>query len=169
MYNRKMFITEYTKNPIINFFAIPFSILIILLIFSCNIQKPEKEATKTAQQYFELVKSGKLENAYKLYSDFMFLKTPKDAWLKTLENTRKDLGELKSYNLETSKIIEIKNNQHSGTYVYLVYRVEYANKEAKELITVGNSNIVGHYINLENTDAAKFLEHVLDRQTISSR
>ncbi len=39
----------------------------------------------------------------------------------------------------------------------------------KELITVGNSNIVGHYINLENTDAAKFLEHVLDRQTISSR
>jgi len=167
---------NYLESNLNNIFKFLYLLLAIICIsfFSCKPQTKGEPLTKLAETYFEYVKSGESDKAIALYSDRMFEKVPKDNWLKTLSVYREFQGDLKSYKLELSKQVQNKQKEYSGNYSYLVYRVEYANREAQEVITIrqpiggGNSEIAAHYLNVEIVEPSILLERVFSNQSNAS-
>ena len=172
MYNTKM--NNNTLKTKSNNLFVLFTLLIVFTCINLTGCKPEQKGeppTKLAETYLEYVKSGQPEKAIALYSDRMFEKVPKEDWLKTLSIYRDFHGDLKLYKLELTKRVQNKQKEYSGNYSYLVYRIQYDKQEAQEVITIrqpiggGESEIAGHYLNVEIVEPAKLLEKIFNNQS----
>jgi hypothetical protein len=149
----------------------------LLIVFSCiNLYgcKPEQKGeppARLAETFMEYVKNGEPEKAIALYSDKMFATIPKENWLKSLAFYRDYHGALKSYKLELTKQVQNKQKEYSGIYTYLVYKVQYEKQENQEVFTIrqptggGDSELAGHYLNVEVVEPTKLLERIFTEQS----
>ncbi len=133
-----------------------FAIMVITGILSgCGIAQKKAEAEHIVERYYKLIGEGNINAVLSLYSNRFFENTPEEKWTNMLTNVREKLGALETFHLVSWHVKDAASSEIIGTYVSLLYEVQYSKYKATEEFTMvrpaGKSEfkIIGHTINSE--------------------
>lgn len=130
-------------------------LLVAALLYSCGATSAKPEAEALTQKYFTAMKEGKVGEAIPLYSKEFFKETSKDKWQIMLAKINNKLGNVKSYELATWRVNTYAGTGESGTYVSLIYNVQYEKYKGTESFNIfkpasgGAVKLLGHNFNSE--------------------
>lgn len=125
-------------------------------LFSCSIVEGKGEAEKVAESLFnERIQNG-WNGTKKYYSSLFWKSTTEEKWANIQNLVLKAMGKPKNYSLNTWHIqSKVNTNEVSGTFVTLIYDIEYENGKGTEILvihkplTANNFSIIGHNFNSE--------------------
>lgn len=125
-------------------------------LFSCSMVEGKGEAEKVAESLFNERMQNGWNGTKKYYSSLFWKSTTEENWTNIQNLVSKAMGKPKSYSLNTWNIqSKVNTNEVSGTFVTLVYDIEYEKGKGTETLLIHKPltediySILGHNFNSE--------------------
>lgn len=126
-----------------------------LLLVGCGFQQSQEDAEKVVSRHFQAISTNGYVSALDNYATQFLVKTPREEWIKTLQNVSNRLGHFQAYTVSRQQVRKDASTFGSGTTVSILVNSKYSKHSAKEQFTLvkprGESDfrILGHQIHSE--------------------
>jgi len=110
-----------------NHFVVLLGLLTALLLSACSIPDHGSQARRTAQHYYDFIKTKQFARAAAMYPPQM-----RDEWQNKLQDTAEQLGNLQSYQI--NKLEE--STVYSGKFYLFMVNTRYEKATAGEILTL---------------------------------
>ena len=111
--------------------------MLIAIFAESGLATPQDDAKEAAEDWLRLVDNSQFAETWNTAGPYLQHNVPREAWQRTLETTRKPLGQVVSRQLKSAKLMKPKmQGVPGGNYVTLQFHTTFANKkEAIETVT----------------------------------
>lgn len=134
-------------------------ILISLLLVSCDFNKyykdreeDKQEAEHVTARFYSLIEENNKPEALTLFSDKFFQVTDRDKLNQMIEDTQREYGKMKNYNLSQWETLVVKGSNPKSEYL-LTYNVQRDTVQTQETFSLQKENnkikIIGYKINYD--------------------
>ncbi len=124
------------------------AMLLLLSVACTTTPRDEGRALRLAEQLHTYWQQQQWDALLALYEPSFLASQGRDAWLRSLQQKREKLGELRSYELQSKQV----DARFSGDFYIYVYRLRFQHGALRETLTI--------YKKL-NQDALRVVGHVL--------
>ncbi len=133
-------------------------------LFSCSMVKGKGEAEQVAESLFnERIQNG-WDNTKEYYSPLFWKSAADDKWKHIQNLVFKAMGKAKSFSLNTWNIqSKVNTNELSGTFVTLVYDVEYEKGNGTETFIIHKPVADSKYSIISHNFNSDLIQELIDK------